>query len=277
MLPGQRWRLIAAMRVGGEAPHRAAVLGGVALQHVAGEHDDVVAALAQRRQEQVTTLAGSRGPRGSAPALISSSRSRLVAARMRMSTGSASVSPTRTTTRSCSARRSFTCSAERHLADLVEEQRAAGRPPGTCPALLADRAGERARTWPNSSDSSRFSGIAPQLMVTNGPAGARRAAVELARDQLLAGAGLAGDQHRDVGGRDLLRPCGTPPASRGAGAEDLAEAHAARAARAATRLSSCSSLTSSALRTSSDACAAKMVRISSPRRSKRFPTQSLPT
>ena len=35
---------------------------------------------------------------------------------------------------------------------------------------------------------------------------ARRAAVDLPRDDLLAGAGLAGDEHRDVGRRDLLDP-----------------------------------------------------------------------
>ncbi len=37
------------------------------------------------------------------------------------------------------------------------------------PGLLATAPVKAPRTWPNSSDSSRFSGMAPQLMVTNGP------------------------------------------------------------------------------------------------------------
>ena len=63
-------------------------------------------------------------------------------------------------------------------------------------------------SWPNSSDSSRFSGIAAQFSATNGPAGAARAAMDVARQHLLAGARLAGDQHRGLRRR--------PPARRGA-------------------------------------------------------------
>ena len=37
------------------------------------------------------------------------------------------------------------------------------------PALLATAPVKAPRTWPKSSDSSRFSGMAPQLMATNGP------------------------------------------------------------------------------------------------------------
>ena len=60
-------------------------------------------------------------------------------------------------------------------------------------------------SWPNSSDSSRFSGIAAQLTQMNGFLARLRAGVDVARQHLLAGAGLAGDQHRGVGGGDLLR------------------------------------------------------------------------
>ena len=60
----------------------------------------------------------------------------------------------------------------RHLADLVEEQRAA-RPPARKRAdstLVPDRAGEGSGlTWPKSSLSSSDSGIAAQLSLTNGP------------------------------------------------------------------------------------------------------------
>jgi hypothetical protein len=43
-----------------------------------------------------------------------------------------------------------------------------------------------------------LSGIAPQLTATNGLACASAAAVDRARDQFLADAGFAFDQHRDV-------------------------------------------------------------------------------
>jgi hypothetical protein len=52
---------------------------------------------------------------------------------------------------------------ERHLAELVEQQRpCVGRLKQ--PRAGARRAGERALSWPNSSLSSRVSGIAAQLI-----------------------------------------------------------------------------------------------------------------
>ena len=59
-------------------------------------------------------------------------------------------------------------------------------------------------SWPNSVDSTRFSGIAPQLTVMNGLACALALALDGAGDQLLADAGFAFDQHRDVRGRRAL-------------------------------------------------------------------------
>ena len=59
------------------------------------------------------------------------------------------------------------------------------------------------RTWPNSSDSSSVSGIAAQFTLMSGMLALRAAVVDRARDQLLAGAGLAGDEHRALG---LARP-----------------------------------------------------------------------
>ena len=58
------------------------------------------------------------------------------------------------------------------------------------------------RSWPNSSASSSVSGNAAQLTAMNGFARARAALVQRARDQLLAGAALAGDQHGRVALRD---------------------------------------------------------------------------
>ena len=54
------------------------------------------------------------------------------------------------------------------------------------------------RSWPKSSDSSRSFGIAAVLIATNGSGGARAVPVQRARDELLAGAGFAGDEHRRV-------------------------------------------------------------------------------
>ena len=56
---------------------------------------------------------------------------------------------------------------ERHFGDFVEEQRAAFGALEVA-AMLPVGAGERARSWPNSSASIRFCGIAPQLIATNG-------------------------------------------------------------------------------------------------------------
>ena len=60
------------------------------------------------------------------------------------------------------------------------------------------------RSWPNISDSSSSAGMAPQLTGMKGVA-ARAQRVDGARDQLLAGAALAHDQDRRVGG---ARPSG---------------------------------------------------------------------
>ena len=62
------------------------------------------------------------------------------------------------------------------------------------------------RTWPKSSDSSSVSGIAAQLTLMSGMLRWRAARVDGARDQLLAGAGLAGDEHRALRFGDQLRP-----------------------------------------------------------------------
>ena len=72
------------------------------------------------------------------------------------------------------------------------------------PCRVATAPVKAPRTWPNSSDSSRFSGMAPQLMAMNGPLARSDAAVDLPGQHLLAGAGLAADEHRDVGAGHLL-------------------------------------------------------------------------
>ena len=58
------------------------------------------------------------------------------------------------------------------------------------------------RTWPNISLSNSVDGTPPRLTLTNGLRGAAAVAVDGLGDELLAGAALAGDQHRGVGRRD---------------------------------------------------------------------------
>ncbi len=53
-------------------------------------------------------------------------------------------------------------------------------------------------SWPNSSLSSSVSGRAAQLTVTNGLRGAPAVVMDGARDQFLARAALAAQQHRRV-------------------------------------------------------------------------------
>ena len=87
----------------------------------------------------------------------------------------------------------------RHVADFVEEERAAFR-------LLeaADRAGERAREGAllmaeQLAISMRSRGIAAMLTATNGPLAPFAEIMESARDELLAGAEFAIDHHRQIG------------------------------------------------------------------------------
>ena len=216
-------------RVGREALDLAAVLLGVLGEQGLGDDEHVVAALAQRRQVEVDHVEAVVEVLAEVAGLRSrSSRSRLVAATTRMSTFSGLVSPTLSTTRSCSARSSFTCRlsgsspiSSRNSVPLSASWNLPGR--------VAMAPVKAPRTWPNSSLSIRFSGMAPQLTGDERAVLCAGCGGELARDELLAGAGLAGDEHADVGGRDLLQ-LAEDLEHRRAGADDLAEALVRRAA-----------------------------------------------
>ena len=78
------------------------------------------------------------------------------------------------------------------------------------------------RSCPKSSDSSSVSGSAAQFTFTSGPSRARRRAVDQARDQLLAGARLAGDEHRRARRRHAQREV-DGRAQRRAVADDLVD------------------------------------------------------
>ena len=180
-------------------------LAALALHEMRRQERDVVAAFAQRNgidrehvEPEIEVLAEAAAPRP--PAL----RSRLVAAITRTSTVRVCVSPTRSKLLSCSTRSSFPCSVERHLGDLVEEQRAAVGQLEAADAV-ARRAGEaRPRSWPKNSLSNSSRGMVAQLTRISGRR-LRLLASWMARAiSSLPVPDLAGDQHGGVGRRHQL-------------------------------------------------------------------------
>ena len=92
---------------------------------------------------------------------------------------------------------------ERDVTDLVEEQRAAVRQ--FEPASPArDRAGERALLVSEQFALEQAGGQRRRVHPDERPLAPRTEVVDRARDQLLAGARFAEDQHRAVGRRDRL-------------------------------------------------------------------------
>ena len=95
--------------------------------------------------------------------------------------------PTRSNSRSWRTRSSFACIAERHLADLVEEDRAVvGHLEAALALVIAPV--NAPFSWPNSSLSSSVSGSAAQLTFDERARVALAGLVERLGDELLAGA-----------------------------------------------------------------------------------------
>ena len=92
---------------------------------------------------------------------------------------------------------------QRQFADLVEEQRAAGGFDELAGMALG-RAGERALLVAEQDRLDEVVGDGAAVDRDERLGAALAGAVDGARDQLLADAGLALDQHRDGGGRRLL-------------------------------------------------------------------------
>ena len=92
----------------------------------------------------------------------------------------------------------------RQLADLVQEDRSRRRPARTCPSRRAAAPVNAPRSWPKSSLSSSVSGIAAQLIATNGRSRRVREHVDRPREELLARAALALEQDRRVRRGDPL-------------------------------------------------------------------------
>src|SRR5262249_38730570 len=93
---------------------------------------------------------------------------------------------------------------ERELADLVEEQRALV---GRLELAGARRDGSREGAFHVTEKLALDEILRDRTAVDDDERALStvRAAMELARDELFARTGLAGDQHRDVGCRDLLQ------------------------------------------------------------------------
>ena len=127
----------------------------------------------------------------------------------RTSTRVASASPTGRTSLSCRTRRSFACSVERQLADLVQEERAAvglletglavsRSAPVNAPLLVAEQLAleQRLRNAAAVDGHERLAGALPLV-------------VDAARDQLFAGAAFAQDEHGGRVARRLAREFNT--------------------------------------------------------------------
>ena len=81
---------------------------------------------------------------------------------------------------------------ERQVADFVQEQRAAGRGPNQA-RLIRHRAGERAAAMAEQLAVGQLARRGGAVVGQERRRAARRADMNRARDQLLAGAALAGD------------------------------------------------------------------------------------
>ena len=185
-----------------EAVEVLAVGGGELVQEVLGQQRNVLAALAQRRQrdgEDVEAVVEVLAE----PALArrSASRSRLVAAMTRTSTGISCVPPTRRIVRSSSTRSSLAWSVGGHLADLVQEAACRRWPARTARARPRSAPVKAPFSCPNSSLSRSGFGMAAQLTATKGVA-PRAQLVERPRHHFLAGAALP----REENGRGWVRP-----------------------------------------------------------------------
>ena len=141
---------------------------------------------------------------------------------MRVSTRIGFGLPSRSICRSSSTRSSLTWTSHRQVADLVEEDR---RVVGQLePAdLPRQRAGERALLAAEQLAFDQRRRNRRAVDPHHGAPAPRAQLVNLRREQLLAGAGLAEQQHRRIGGRHLLHLL-QDAANRGALADDVARA-----------------------------------------------------
>ena len=145
----------------------------------------------------------------------------LVAETMRASTCTGLSAPTRVTWPVCSTPSSFACSGKVRLPISSRNSVPPGGDLEPSGAVFL-RVGERALLVAEELRLEQRLGDRAQVDVHERLAGARRRAMDGARDQFLAGAVLAEDQHRRVGARDLLDVAEQAAAIAGELADDLA-------------------------------------------------------
>src|SRR5450755_2022252 len=120
---------------------------------------------------------------------------------MRTSKGISRSPPTGRALRSCNARNSLACIPSGM--SPISSRKSVPPEAWTNRPARSERASVKApRAWPKSSLSSNASGMAAQLIATNGPV-LRAPSRCSARAELLAGAALTGDEHRGVRVGDL--------------------------------------------------------------------------
>ena len=151
-----------------------------------------------------TRSAGTAGPRAACRWRPPASGSRLVAAITRTSASCTWVEPTRMKVPVSSTRSSLTCrssgisviSSRNSVPPLARSKK---------PRCWRSAPVKLPFSWPKISLSIRCGEIAPQLTARNGLRAAPAQVVHGARDDLLAGAALAGDEHRDRRAGDARR------------------------------------------------------------------------
>ena len=195
--------------------HALAFLGREAGEEMAGELGNILGALAQRRHrnrkhvqavEQV--LAEASGLHvGDQVAVGGGDDAHVDLDGLRPPTGS--------TSPSCSARSSLTCAASGNSPTSSRNS----VPPSAStnlPVCLLGGAGEGALLVAEQDRLDQVLGHGAAIDRDERLGAARALAVDGARDQLLADAGFALDQHRDGGARRLLGACAAPACMRGA-------------------------------------------------------------
>ena len=169
MLPGQGCFLIGRERLRREALHVRAELLGVLREERLRDDEHVVAALAQRRQvdvDDVEAVVEVLAEAARADLLLEDAVGRGDDADVDLlGLAVADAEDDALLQRA----QELHLQVERQLADLVEEERALVGRPGTCRGATRSAPVKAPFTWPKSSLSMRFSGMAPQLMTTNGP------------------------------------------------------------------------------------------------------------
>ena len=100
---------------------------------------------------------------------------------------------------------------QRHVADLIEKQRAAIRELELAGLAASPRAGERAFLIAEQLRLQQRFGNRRAVELDEGPLGTRRAAMQRMSIQLLASTGLATDQYRGAAGGDLAYLAGQLP------------------------------------------------------------------